>query len=209
MDFFLVGVIPGKGLNGPIFLQLGSASSCGYEHWEESTYSEFFPELLGKGNKPLLYVKPDGGNNNSISTTPAWNIDMTVGASDYAVNAELGITVPVCDTTFIPNNAALFGLGGTEAQSWTYTSNHSTPLAGGGWQAVMTAAMAGAYAATGIKAGAKGNFSGIGYTVAVAAAAFAGLGVDAIAEAIWQEEIAINPDYNFLGQCSSPLLRIA
>ena len=37
-DFYLVAVIPGRGMNGPIFLNLGSAASCPFVHEEPSSY---------------------------------------------------------------------------------------------------------------------------------------------------------------------------
>ena len=45
-DFYLVAVIPGRGLNGPIFLNLGSAASCPFVHEEPSSFHEWYPALI-------------------------------------------------------------------------------------------------------------------------------------------------------------------
>ena len=45
-DFFLVAVIPGRGLNGPIFLNLGAATSCSYQGEDAADYAEWYPALI-------------------------------------------------------------------------------------------------------------------------------------------------------------------
>ena len=50
-DFYLVAVIPGRGLNGPIFLNLGSAASCPFVHEEPSSY----PRVVAAALIPTKY----------------------------------------------------------------------------------------------------------------------------------------------------------
>ena len=52
-DFFLVAVIPGRGMNGPIFLNLGGAASCPWTHEEPSKFHEWYPALIPGDYNPV------------------------------------------------------------------------------------------------------------------------------------------------------------
>ena len=74
-DFYLVGVIPGRGLDGPIFVTLGGASSCPYDPGETAKYSEFYPDLF-PGNEPLTQATMATSGAGTFQTTPVWNVEL-------------------------------------------------------------------------------------------------------------------------------------
>ena len=89
-DFYLVCVVPGRGLNGPIFLNLGSATSCPHVVSQPSDYSEWYPALL-----PTQYnITAQLPQCDSI-THPVWNMSIpnasaiqlntTQGSSNYVM----------------------------------------------------------------------------------------------------------------------------
>ena len=68
-DFYLVGVIPGRGLNGPIFLTYGGTTSCPHVTEERADYWQWFPALIpGSFNPNSEKFDCDSGH----VTEPVW-----------------------------------------------------------------------------------------------------------------------------------------
>ena len=72
-DFYLVCVVPGKGLDGPMFLNLGSATSCPWVEAQPSQYSEWYAALL-----PTQYNLNAPIAECSAINTPVWNSSLDV-----------------------------------------------------------------------------------------------------------------------------------
>lgn len=72
-DFYLVCVVPGKGLDGPMFLNLGSATSCPWVEAQPSQYSEWYAALL-----PTQYNLNAPIAECSAINTPVWNNTLDV-----------------------------------------------------------------------------------------------------------------------------------
>ena len=51
-DYFLVAVVPGRGMNGPIFLTYGGKSSCPHYKEEQAQYWKWFPSLIPGAYNP-------------------------------------------------------------------------------------------------------------------------------------------------------------
>jgi len=165
-DFFLVAVIPGRGLNGPIFLNLGAATSCAYAPEDAADYAEWYPALI-----PSKYHVTPGriacDAQAKKLTEPAWQ--RSIDPSGLSLN---------------PSTGQVWH-GMNSANGW---ANQGT-LGGEAVGAGMLAPMVGAVVASGAIGGAMGNFAGIG----LAAAAAAGIGIiygaDMAATAIWRSNI--------------------
>lgn len=82
-DFYLVCVVPGKGLNGPLFLNLGSATSCPHVVAQPSEYSEWYAALL-----PTSYNLTGQVAECSTVTTPVWN--RTLNTSTISLSTSSG-----------------------------------------------------------------------------------------------------------------------
>ena len=120
-DYYLVGVVPGRGANGPIFLTYGGKSSCPFYKEVQSEYWEWFPALIpGSYNPNSAKFDCDKGK----VTEPVWARSPSTNISFNTTNGQLWQT----------NNLGAY-IGTVVA---------GDVLAGG-----MTAAAAGAAAATG------------------------------------------------------------
>ena len=101
-DFYLVGVIPGRGMDGPIFLNLGSATTCPWDPGEQTKYSEFYADLFAE---PLM--KDTVGNQLGRLATqskPTWAIPINVGST---VVSDAGVTMNACREGEAAGGAAL------------------------------------------------------------------------------------------------------
>ena len=68
-NMFLVAVIPGRGLNGPIFLNLGAITSCPYVAEDEAEFHEWYPALIpGLSNINPTMLDCESGT----VQTPTW-----------------------------------------------------------------------------------------------------------------------------------------
>ena len=109
-DFYLVAVIPGAGANGPIFLNLGGASSCKYRDADISQYSEWFPALIPSSNTvsgSLLDC------NNATLAEPVWS--RTIDTNKVIMDPVSGGTWHAMDPGQIEANTATLAGGPSDA----------------------------------------------------------------------------------------------
>ena len=143
-DFYLVAVIPGSGANGPIFLNLGGASSCKYRDADISQYSEWFPALIPSSNTVAGSLLDC---NTATIAEPVWS--RTIDTDKVIMDPVSGGTWHAMDPDQIEDNTAT--------------------LAGGPSPAAL-ATQAAIFAVKMIYYGVKQNYAGLGTTAAAAAA---------------------------------------
>ena len=85
-DFYLVAVAPGRGLNGPIFLNLRGVASCPTTVAEPSKYREWYPALIPSD----IHLIAD--MDNAEWESPQWS--RTVDPEEYAVELSTGMPGP-------------------------------------------------------------------------------------------------------------------
>lgn len=85
-DFYLVGVMPGRGADGPIFLNLGAAStSCPWDGPEPAKYEEYY--LFFADNLEARIASATGGTVDCSANQSLWDIVVDVdgtGLFDFA-----------------------------------------------------------------------------------------------------------------------------
>ena len=94
-DFYLVAVIPGRGMNGPIFLNLGSAASCPFVHEEPSSYHEWYAALI-----PSDY-NITSANVSACSSIQDYSWSRTVDPADFQVSTDSSQVYPPLATSFL------------------------------------------------------------------------------------------------------------
>lgn len=82
-DFYLVCVVPGKGMNGPIFLNLGSATACPWVPQEDSKYSEWYAALI-----PTPYNIISDITNCTEINKPVWDVSIPSGEIQFIEGGE-------------------------------------------------------------------------------------------------------------------------
>ena len=175
-DFYLVAVIPGRGLNGPIFLNLGSAASCPFVHEEPSSFHEWYPALI-----PTKY-NVAAGSASSCSALKDYSWSRSVDPAEFTLSPISNQAWPILDNTSAtdPNGNDLETTLNTPTTLGVVTAMLSPPLL--------------AWAATGA---ANGNFAGaIGAGVAVAVLV-RGAMLDQMLMDVWKDEIASNDAFQF------------
>ncbi|MDC0600383.1 hypothetical protein OAO65_03645 [Flavobacteriales bacterium] len=103
-DFFLVCVVPGKGLNGPMFLNLGAASSCPHVVEQPSEYSEWYAALL-----PSAYNLTGPIAECSKVDKPVWNT--TLDASTISLSTTSGNSFHAFDSQTYNNEVVSIATG--------------------------------------------------------------------------------------------------
>ena len=91
-DFFLVAVVLGSGMDGPIFVTLGGVSSCEHEDAIQSKYWEWFPSLV-----PGEFYPHSSNFTCGTNTTPVWN---------RTVDLDYTALTPSGKGSWNPNNSA-------------------------------------------------------------------------------------------------------
>ena len=163
-NMFLVAVIPGRGLNGPIFLNLGAITSCPYVAEDEAEFHEWYPALI-----PGLS-----------------NINPTM------LDCESGtVQTPTWANTIDPNALVLEQSTG---QVWTHMNpapNFSYDGLGSDAVALQaTVAMSAAMAATAGLAASGGNVGGAVLAGVVVGAGLGMFAADLVKTTIWRNAVA-------------------
>ncbi|MDG2426288.1 MAG: hypothetical protein P8M07_06875, partial [Flavobacteriales bacterium] len=161
-DFFLVAVVPGRGMNGPLFLNLGSVASCPTMQNEPSSYFECYAAVIPSDYNLSADLTACGGE-----TSPVWGRQLN--PSSFTIGDETGTAWPIIDGIVIGNDALETTVGADVAILTT------------------TAVVSAAVAVAGIAQIATGNVPGGAATIATGIAlAAVGIG-DAIAMAVWRD----------------------
>lgn len=163
-DFYLVAVAPGRGLNGPLFLNLGGVASCPTVPEEPSKYREWYPSLIPSDINVTADIDQCGS-----TATPQWS--RTIDPTQFALDPATSDAWPVIDNLVIGNENLSTTVGSDVAVMTT------SALIGGG----LTIAAVGAAA--------SGNLPG---SVAIGVAAGVAVGFafgDLAANIIWRQGV--------------------